>query len=181
MPRDIPPIVVMGVQGAGKSTIGAILGARLGLHFIDGDALHSEENIAKMASGIPLTDEDRLPWLRKIARTLAARADEGIVIVCSALKKEYRDILRESVPDLFVVDPVGSIELIAERIRYRHHDYMPTELLQSQFDTMEALGVDERGIRVDIRDSPQVIVDHVIGGLEHDLGRHLEDSPEQPE
>lgn len=174
MPADIPPIVVMGVQGAGKSTIGAILAARLGLQFIDGDSLHSDENIAKMAAGIPLTDDDRLPWLAKIARTLAERADEGIVIVCSALKKGYRDLLRETVPDLFVVDPFGSIELIADRIRIRHHEYMPTELLQSQFDTVEPLEADERGIRVNIRDSPQVIGDHIIGDLEHDLGRRLE-------
>ena len=181
MPANIPPIVVMGVQGAGKSTIGAILAARLGRRFIDGDALHSDENIAKMASGVPLTDEDRLPWLKKIARTLAEHADDGIVVVCSALKKKYRDVLREAVPELFVINPVGSIELIAERIRYRHHDYMPTELLQSQFDTMEPLGADERGISVDIRDSPQVIVDHVIGSLESELGPGLEHPSHQAE
>lgn len=170
MPNDVPPIVVMGVQGSGKSTIGAMLGARLGFRFIDGDALHSAGNIAKMAAGIPLTDEDRLPWLAEVARTLVDGRDEGIVVVCSALKRSYRDILRAAVPDLFVVDPIGPIELIAARIRIRHHEYMPTELLQSQFDTLEPLEADERGIRVDINRSRQGIIDDVVRGLEADLG-----------
>lgn len=155
----VPPIVVMGVQGAGKSTIGSLLAGRLGVAFVDGDRLHPEENVARMAAGIPLTDADRMPWLREVARVLAEGADEGIVVVCSALKRSYRDILREAAPQLFVVDPEGPMEVIAERIAARNHEYMPPELLQSQYDTLQPLQADEQGVVVDIRLSIAEIID----------------------
>lgn len=159
----------MGVQGAGKSTIGAMIAERLELVFVDGDRLHSEENVARMAAGIALTDDERLPWLRDIARVLSDGRDRGIVVVCSALKREYRDLLRESVPDLFVVDPEGPMELVAARISEREHEYMPPELLQSQYDILEPLAADERGVIVDIGWSPEEITDRAVEAIRTEL------------
>lgn len=165
----VPPIVVMGVQGAGKSTIGSKLAQRLGLVFVDGDRLHSDENVARMAAGIALTDEERLPWLRDIGRVLSDGRDRGIVVVCSALKRGYRDLLREAAPDVFVVDPEGPMELIAARISEREHEYMPPDLLQSQYDILEPLADNERGVVVDVRLSPEEIVRVTLDALQHDL------------
>lgn len=158
--------MVMGVQGAGKSTIGTMLAERLGARFVDGDRLHSEENIAKMAAGTALTDAERLPWLQEVGRVLQEGRSTGIVVVCSALKRDYRDLIRGFVPELFVVDPEGPMQLVAERIRARQHEYMPLELLQSQYDTLEPLEADELGVVVDIRQSPQELIDSVITALE---------------
>ena len=158
----------MGVQGAGKSTIGSNLAARLMLVFVDGDRLHSDENVAKMASGHALTDEERMPWLNDIGRVLSDGRERGIVVVCSALKREYRDLLRGWVPDLFVVDPEGPMELVAARISEREHEYMPPELLQSQYDILEPLAADERGVIVDIRWSPDKIIDAAVLAIEQD-------------
>lgn len=157
--------MVMGVQGAGKSTIGTLLAERLGVGFVDGDRLHSDENIAKMAAGVALTDEERLPWLQEVGRVLQAGRSDGIVVVCSALKRDYRDLIRGFVPDLFVVDPEGPMELVAERISARHHEYMPPDLLQSQYDTLEPLEADERGVTIDIRKSPAELIDAIIAAL----------------
>lgn len=161
MTKEPPvPVVVMGVQGIGKSTIGSLLAARLGLPFVDGDRLHPPRNIELMAAGIPLQDEDREPWLRSVGEVLAAHPD-GVVVACSALKREYRDILRSYATDLYIVEPWGPIEVVQERVRSRTHDYMPPELLQSQYDTLEPLAADERGIRVSIEPTPAEIVDRV--------------------
>ena len=156
-------IVVMGVQGVGKSTIGAMLAERLDVPFVDGDRLHPERNIELMAAGTPLSDADRDPWLREVGRTLrdgAARG--GIVVACSALKREYRDLLREFAPEVYIVEPYGDIELVTARISGRTHEYMPPELLQSQYDTLEPLGEDECGIRVDVAGTPRQILYRVI-------------------
>lgn len=160
-----PPIVVMGVQGSGKSTIGSLLADRLGLTFIDGDSLHTAENVAAMAAGRALTDEQRIPWLHEVGRTLAEGRASGIVVACSALKQSYRDLLRESVSDLFIVYPDGSMELIAARIGARKHEYMPPELLQSQFDTLEPLTPGERGVVVDIVKPPAELIDIIVAAL----------------
>ena len=165
MTEPIPPIIVMGVQGSGKSTIGTGLAARLGIRFVDGDRLHPQENAEKMAAGIALNDAERRPWLLEVGRVLRERQSEGIVAACSALKRDYRDLLREAVPDLFVVDAEGPMELIAERIGAREHEYMPPELLSSQFEILEPLDDDERGITVDIRQTPSQIVDAIVGAL----------------
>ncbi|MHA6670387.1 gluconokinase [Homoserinimonas sp. A447] len=162
----IPPIMVMGVQGAGKSTIGTMLAERLGVGFVDGDRLHSEENIARMAAGTALTDAERLPWLQEVGKVLQAGADTGIVVVCSALKRDYRDLIREFVPNLFVVDPEGPMSLVAERISARQHEYMPPELLQSQYDTLEPLQADEAGIPVDIRRTPDELIDDIVEAVQ---------------
>lgn len=161
----IPPIVVMGVQGAGKSTIGLGVAVRLGLTFVDGDRLHSDENVAKMAAGTALTDAEREPWLRDIGRLLSEGRDQGIAVVCSALKREYRDLLRDSAPDLFVVDPEGPMQLVAERISHREHEYMPPELLQSQYDILQPLQDDERGVIVDIRLPIESIIDDAVAAI----------------
>jgi carbohydrate kinase (thermoresistant glucokinase family) len=165
MKREIPPILVMGVQGSGKSTIGWMLAEKLGITFIDGDSLHPPANIAKMAAGVPLDDNDRMPWLMEIGRVLAAERHEGIIVACSALKRKYRDLLRESVPDLFIVDPEGPIELVASRISYRRHEFMPAALLQSQYATLEPRAQDERGVTVDISLDPAVVVESAAAAL----------------
>ena len=161
MSTATPPIVVMGVQGSGKSTLGTLLAIRLGFEFIDGDRLHPAENVAIMAAGRPLTDAERVPWLREVGRALARKQRDGIVIACSALKREYRDQLRAAVPELFVVHPEGPIELVAARIGVRRHEFMPAGLLQSQFDILEPLQADERGLAVNIARSPDQIVELV--------------------
>lgn len=150
--KQYPPLVVMGVQGSGKSTAGQAVAARLGLPFLDGDHLHPVSNKAKMASGHPLTDEDREPWLRAIGRELAAGLEKGtpIVVACSALKRQYRDLIRSYAPDTQFIHLEGSRELIAERLSRRDHEYMPPTLLDSQFATLEPLGEDEAGIRLSI-------------------------------
>lgn len=158
--------MVMGVQGAGKSTIGTLLAERLKLAFVDGDRLHSEANVAKMAAGIALTDAERLPWLQEVGRVLQAGAGTGIVVVCSALKRDYRDLIREFVPKLFVVDAEGPMALVAERISARQHEYMPPVLLQSQYDTLEPLQADESGIIVDIHRTPPELIDSIVATIE---------------
>lgn len=118
-----------------------------------------------MAAGRALTDAQREPWLRTVGSTLSAGADDGIVVACSALKQRYRDLLRESVPGLFVVHPAGSMQLVAERIGQRSHQYMPAALLQSQFDTLEPLAAGERGVTIDIARTPQELVEAVVAAL----------------
>lgn len=157
--------MVMGVQGAGKSTIGKLLAERLGVPFVDGDRLHSQANIERMAGGIALTDAERLPWLREVGSVLESGRDGGIVVVCSALKREYRDLIRNAVPELFVVDPEGPMALVAERISERQHEYMPAGLLQSQYDTLEPLAPDECGITIDIRSTPEDLVELVAQAI----------------
>ena len=159
-PADALPyaIIVMGVSGSGKSTLGAELARRLRCNFLEGDAFHSADSIAKMRSGQPLDDQDRWPWLDRIAAGLqyAARTDGTAVAACSALKRAYRDRLAQAVgmPLLFVfLDTKDSGEL-ARRLVHRADHYMPASLLASQLDTLEALGPDERAVTLDAEDAP---------------------------
>ncbi|MFI6457697.1 gluconokinase [Streptosporangium amethystogenes] len=142
-------LVVMGVTGSGKTTVGAALSQRLRVPFADADDFHSEANIAKMSAGIPLDDDDRLPWLRAIGAWLADHAATGGVASCSALKRSYRDILRESAPTVSFVHLHGEIDAVRRRVAGRPGHFMPTSLVDSQFKTLEPLGPDEHGIVLD--------------------------------
>lgn len=138
----------MGVSGSGKSTIATPLASALGLHFIDGDSLHSPASVAKMRSAIPLDDDDRWPWLDRIGACLAdaQRWPQGVVVACSALKRAYRDRLRAAVPGLRFVFLDGSEALIESRLAQRHGHYMPDSLLASQLRTLEPPGADETDV-----------------------------------
>jgi gluconokinase len=155
-----PCVVVMGVSGSGKSTVGRALADELGVPFVEGDELHPPANVARMAAGTPLTDADRQGWLQTLADVLAgaARHDQGVVVTCSALKRRYRDTLRHGAPELRLVHLHGSPALLAERMAARSGHYMPPSLLQSQLDTLEPPGADERPIALDIAAGPQALV-----------------------
>jgi gluconokinase len=161
-------VVVMGVSGSGKSTVGRLLADRLGAAFVDADDLHPEANVAKMTAGIPLTDEDRRPWLRRVAE--AANAEDGpVVIACSALRRAYRDLLTsEADAPLAFVHLNGSPELLAGRLAARTGHFMPPALLDSQLRTLEPLAADEPGFTVDLGadgGEPADIVEAVVAGL----------------
>ncbi|GAA1792524.1 gluconokinase [Agromyces lapidis] len=161
------PLIVMGVSGSGKSTVGGALAEAFGAPFIDGDDLHPSANKRKMAEGIPLDDEDRAPWLELISLRIGAELADGtpIVVACSALRRRYREQLAAHAPETVFVHLAGEAELIAERQRGRVHEYMPASLLASQFDALEPLGEGERGIVIDVRRSPGEIVDDVRAAL----------------
>ncbi|MBC7484011.1 MAG: gluconokinase [Rhizobacter sp.] len=144
-------VVVMGVSGCGKSTVGGLLAQRLRAEFLEGDSLHPARNVALMAAGTPLTDTDRRDWLLAIARHLktAREAGQPLVVSCSALKRSYRDVLRTASPALAFVHVHGAPALLAERMKARVGHYMPASLLVSQPDTLEAPGADERAITFD--------------------------------
>jgi gluconokinase len=148
----LPPLIVMGVSGSGKSTIGQRLADAMGREFVDGDTLHPAANKQKMASGTPLTDEDRAPWLEVIAERIGHDLAEGnpIVVACSALKRAYRRVLIADAPSTVFVHLSGERGIVAERQAHRTHEYMPNSLLDSQYETLEPLEEDERGIVVDL-------------------------------
>jgi gluconokinase len=153
-PQPIEPIVVMGVSGSGKSTVGSALARRLRVTFVDADTLHPPTNIAKMAAGEPLDDDDRYPWLEKVGRWLADHRGGGVV-ACSALKRKYRDQLRAHSPWVEFLHLRGSLELIGSRLAARSGHFMPAALLRSQFDALEPLGADERRVVIDLTDDLQ--------------------------
>jgi carbohydrate kinase (thermoresistant glucokinase family) len=154
----------MGVSGSGKTSVGEGLADSLGAQFIDADWLHSRDNLETMAAGDPLSDEQREPWLHAVGENLSeARDDErDLVVACSALKRSYRDILRSYVPEVYFVFLDASPEILAERLAARDHDFMPSSLLDSQLATLEPLGDDEHGVRVDVTPPLAEIVPKVI-------------------
>ena len=160
-------VVVMGVSGAGKSVLGSRLAERLGCRFIDADEHHPPQNVTKMASGTPLSDEDRWPWLQAIADEIdrLSAAGERAVIACSALKRAYRDILVHGRDDVRIVFLDGTQDLIAARLAARKGHFMPPGLLASQFKTLERPGTNERPITVSIDAPVGAIVDNVISQL----------------
>lgn len=155
-PRPAPrfnraSVVVMGVSGCGKTTLGEALARELGMPFVEGDAFHPPANVAKMAAGQPLDDSDRAGWLEALAGRLAVGRERGepVVLACSALKRRYRDVLRSGDPDLRLVFLSGQRDLIAARMRARSGHFMPPSLLESQFLALEAPGPDEDVLECD--------------------------------
>lgn len=153
------PIVVMGVSGSGKSTVGAALAQRLRVPFADADDFHPAANIAKMTAGHALDDDDRYPWLEIIGDWLAQRCDTGGVMSCSALKRSYREQLRRHCPDVQFLHLSGTPEVISRRQASRPGHFMPASLLASQFTTLEPLGADESGTTIDVDQSIDTIID----------------------
>jgi gluconokinase len=155
------PIVVMGVSGSGKSTVGAALAQRLRVPFADADDFHPPANIATMTAGQPLNDDDRYPWLEAIGEWLADHGDGG-VMSCSALKRKYRDQLRRHCADVAFLHLSGTPEVIGRRQASRPGHFMPASLLKSQFDTLEPLEPDERGVVIDVDQNIDSIVDDYV-------------------
>jgi gluconokinase len=164
---DVSVIVVMGVSGAGKTTIAAMLANRLGWTFEDADWFHPAANIEKMHSGQPLTDEDRWPWLQAIAAWIDATRQAGGhgVIACSALKRAYRRVLADGRPDVRIVYLKGERDLIARRITMRHGHFMPPSLLDSQFAVLEEPAAAENPIVVSIEARPHAMVEDILARL----------------
>lgn len=160
-------VIVMGVSGCGKTVVGSRLAEILNAQFAEGDQFHSTENVEKMRGGTPLTDEDRWPWLRAIAAAIDTWRTEkkNAVVACSALRKVYREILMGDRDDVIAVHLKGSKELIAARLNERQHEYMPTALLQSQFDTLEEPDETENVITVEIGKKPEAIVAEIADRL----------------
>jgi gluconokinase len=161
-------IVVMGVSGSGKTSVGEHLAARLGCAFVEGDRLHPEVNVAKMAKGIPLTDDDRWPWLDLVGSELAKARGRGesVVVSCSALKQTYRDRLRrESGGTLYFIFLTGDPKVLEQRMGARTGHFMPASLLQSQLATLESPEFEPGVVTVDIDASLDTIVDKAFDGI----------------
>ncbi|MEU8248339.1 gluconokinase [Nonomuraea sp. NPDC048916] len=170
MTGDRPParhIVVMGVSGVGKTTVAHAISELSGLRFAEADDFHTEENVARMRAGIPLDDADRWPWLRDLASWMAARHAEGVstVLACSALKRSYRDVLRQGPPDVEFVHLDGASELIRDRLTRRTGHYMSAGLLDSQQAILEPLGPDESGIVLSAEPPPDELAMAVMTRL----------------
>jgi gluconokinase len=157
-------VVLMGVSGSGKTTVGEILALRLRWRYLDADAFHPPENVEKMRSGVPLTDADRWPWLDRMNRILREHEAGGddVVLGCSALRQIYRERLAQGLRDLRWVHLKGSFELIQSRLAVRKHRYMPATLLRSQFDTLEA---PTDALDVDIADPPEQLAQRIAEAL----------------
>jgi len=162
-----PRLVVMGVSGCGKSSLSQALALRLAVSFIEGDELHPPRNVALMAAGTPLTDDDRQGWLEAVAKCLAAAEDRGAVVACSALKRRYRDLLRAAAPDLRFVYLRGEQALLDERLRQRAGHYMPASLLPSQLLTLEPPQADEPALTLSIAAPLAEQVQSVLTHLEN--------------
>lgn len=159
--------VVMGVTGAGKTTVGQTLARRLGWQFLEGDALHPPENVAKMRSGQPLDDDDRAPWLRAIAGQIDAWRRAGVcgVVSCSALKRAYRDVILGHRADMRLIYLHGTRQLLAARLAARHGHFMPASLLDSQLAALEPPGPDEHPIVVSIDAPVDAVADRIVAEL----------------
>lgn len=160
-------LIVMGVSGSGKSSVARLLARRLGFDYVEGDDDHPPENIAKMEAGEPLTDADRQSWLIVLRDRIRHAADDerSLVLTCSALKRRYRDLLREGDPDIVFVYLYGDRDLIASRMAARSGHFMPSSLLDSQLRDLEPPGEDEKVIRLDVKHSPENLVEQALQQL----------------
>ncbi|EMD21706.1 gluconokinase [Amycolatopsis azurea] len=158
-------IVVMGVSGSGKTTVGTALAERLGVDYAEADTFHPQANIDKMSSGHPLNDEDRQPWLEAIAAWISDHQSSGGVVTSSALKHRYRDILRGG-GKVWFLHLHGDRDLLAERMKHRSGHFMPVSLLDSQLADLEPLRPDEHGLIADIADKPEGIVETALSAFE---------------
>jgi gluconokinase len=165
-------VVVMGVCGCGKTTVARRISALTGFAFAEADEFHSEANVSKMRAGVPLTDDDRWPWLRSLADWMAERAaaGESTVVACSALRRGYREVLSQGPPSVAFVHLDGAVDTIRQRLSRRTGHYMPASLLDSQVATLERLHPDEPGIVLDVALAPRDLADLAVRRLE--LGRH---------
>jgi gluconokinase len=170
--QPVVSVVVMGVTGSGKTTVATEVARRLGWEFTEGDDHHPPANVEKMRAGTPLDDDDRRPWLRELAAWIGAHEAEGrsCVLTCSALKRRYRDLLRDGHPSVWFAHVSGPQELITERVTARQGHYMPPSLVPSQFATLEPLGDDEPGRLVPASGSPEQVVDELLADLQRDRG-----------
>ncbi|MFI5486152.1 gluconokinase [Micromonospora echinaurantiaca] len=160
-------VVVMGVSGAGKTTVARGIAARTGLTFAEADEFHPPANVERMRAGVPLDDAARQPWLRELAAWMAARAAEGVstVLACSALRRSYRDVLRQGPPQVEFVHLDGPAEMIRERLSQRAGHYMPASLLESQLATLEQPDPDEAVLVLDVSLTPEELVEAAVGKL----------------
>ncbi|MFC7846926.1 gluconokinase [Arthrobacter sp. NPDC057388] len=165
-----PLIVVMGVCGCGKSTVGELMAHELGVPFLDGDSLHPAENVAKMAAGTPLTDKDRWPWLATAGTRLRDAGEGGLVLACSALRRSYRDAIRAQAPDTLFLHLHGSRKVLEQRLAARSGHFMPAALLDSQLTTLEPLEADELGLVIDIARPLQQVLAGAINSLTGGVG-----------
>lgn len=165
-------VLVMGVAGSGKTSIGAEVAGVLGWSFAEGDAFHPPENVAKMAAGQPLCDGDRWPWLDRVARWIAHETAAGRsgIVACSALKRAYRDRLRATWPPMRVVYLKGDRPVLEARLNSRTKHFFPTRLLDSQLADLEPPQPDEGALVVDIRQDPRDVVAEILGGLRGEAG-----------
>lgn len=161
-----PVVVIMGVAGTGKTTIGPLLAARLDVPYAEGDDFHPQANVDKMSAGTPLGDDDRWPWLDAIGAWAHERAGHGGVVSCSALKRSYRDRLRAAAPGVVFVHLSGDRALVEDRMAHRQGHFMPTALLDSQFATLQPLEPDEAGVCVDVAGSPEEITGRAAAALD---------------
>jgi gluconokinase len=160
-------VIAMGVSGVGKTTVAMGLSRLLGWTYAEGDTFHAAANVAKLASGNPLTDDDRRPWLSAIGVWLDAQIEAGrpSVVTCSALRRAYRDILRDGRPEVFFLHLVAGEGVVADRLGRRTDHYMPASLLHSQYDTLEPLEPDEPGVRVSVEGTGAEVLQRVVAAL----------------
>ncbi|WP_142026718.1 gluconokinase [Blastococcus colisei] len=165
-------VVVMGVSGSGKSTVATGLVQRLGWKFAEGDEFHPKANVEKMRSGQPLDDDDRWPWLRRLAAWIGEHEEAGtsVVVTCSALKRSYRDLLREGHPSVWFAHVTVDAQLLRERVEHRTGHFMPSSLVESQLATLQPLQEDEPGTSISGEGAPDVVVAEVLARLGAERG-----------